>query len=46
MLHDDVLLVRRGRPLVHVRLQPVNERRRRRHTLTRPPSIDEIENYW
>jgi hypothetical protein len=41
VLGDDVLLVRRGRPLCHVRLQPVDERRRCRHALTRPPSIDE-----
>jgi hypothetical protein len=38
--------VRRGRPLIHVRLQLVDKRRRRKHTLTRPPSIDETENYW
>jgi hypothetical protein len=38
--------VRRGRPLVHVRLQLVKERRRCRHTLMRPPRIDETENYW
>jgi hypothetical protein len=41
VLGDDVLLVRRRRPLVHVRLQLANERRRRNHALTRPPSIDE-----
>jgi hypothetical protein len=40
MLGDDVLLVRGGRPLCHVRLQPVKERRRRSHALTRPPSIE------
>jgi hypothetical protein len=34
------LLVRRGRPLIHVLLQLVDERRRRSHTLTCPPSID------
>jgi hypothetical protein len=33
--------VHRGRPLVHVRLQLVDERRRRSHALTRPSSIDE-----
>jgi hypothetical protein len=33
--------VRRGRPLGHVRLQLVDEQRRRNHALTRPPSIDE-----
>jgi hypothetical protein len=41
VLGDDVLLVRRGRPLVHVQLQLADERRRRSHALTRPPSIDE-----
>jgi hypothetical protein len=41
VLGDDVLLVRRGRPLCHVRLQLVDERRHRRHALTHPPSIDE-----
>jgi hypothetical protein len=41
VLGDDVLLVPRGRPLGHVRLQLVDERRHRSHTLTRPPSIDE-----
>jgi hypothetical protein len=46
VLGDDVLFVRRGHPLVHVRLQLVYERRRHRHALTRPPSIDETENYW
>jgi hypothetical protein len=35
------MLVRRGRPLGHVRLQIVDERRRRSHALTHPPSIDE-----
>jgi hypothetical protein len=45
VLGDDILLVHRGRPLVHVRLQLADKRRRRRHTLTRPPSIDEIQNY-
>ena len=45
VLGDDVLLVRRGHPLVHVRLHLVDERRRRRHTLTRLPSIDETKNY-
>jgi hypothetical protein len=35
------MLVRRGCPLGRVRLQLVDERRRRRHALTRPPSIDE-----
>jgi hypothetical protein len=41
VLDDDVLLVRRGRPLCHVLLHLVDKRRRRRHALTRPPSIDE-----
>jgi hypothetical protein len=35
------LLVRRGRPLVHVRLQLAEKRRHRSHTLMRPSSIDE-----
>jgi hypothetical protein len=35
------MLVRSGRQLNHVRLQLVEERRRCRHALTRPPSIDE-----
>jgi hypothetical protein len=34
VLGDDVLLVRRGRPLCHVRLQPIDERRC--NTLTIP----------
>jgi hypothetical protein len=38
---DDVLLVRRGRPLGHVRLQLVGKQSRCSHTLTRPSSIDE-----
>jgi hypothetical protein len=33
--------VRRGRPLIHVRLQLADERCRRSHALTRPFSIDE-----
>jgi hypothetical protein len=33
--------VRRRRPFDHVRLQLVDERRRRSHALTRPPNIDE-----
>jgi hypothetical protein len=33
VLSDDVLLVRRGRPLDHVRLQLFDEQRRRSHTL-------------
>jgi hypothetical protein len=41
VLGDDVLLVCRGCPLGHVRQQLVDERRRHRHTLTRPPRIDE-----
>jgi hypothetical protein len=40
VLGDDVLLVRRERLLYHVRLQPFDERRRRRNALTRPPSIE------
>jgi hypothetical protein len=40
VLGDDILLVRRERPLCHVRLQLVDERRHRRHALTRPPSIE------
>jgi hypothetical protein len=47
VLGDDVLLMRRERPLYHVRLQPVDETRHLRHALTRPPSIEhEIYNYW
>jgi hypothetical protein len=41
VLGDDVLLVCRGRPLGHVQLQLVDERRHCSHALTRPPSIDE-----
>jgi hypothetical protein len=41
VIGGDVLLVRRGRPLGHVRLQLVDERHRRSHALTRPPSIYE-----
>jgi hypothetical protein len=41
VLGDDVLLVCRGRPLCHLRLQLVDERHRSKHALTRPPSIDE-----
>jgi hypothetical protein len=41
VLVDDILLVRRGRPLGHVQLQLVDERRCRCHALTRTPSIDE-----
>jgi hypothetical protein len=41
VLGDDVLLVRRGRPLCHLRLQLVDERHRSKHALTRPPSMDE-----
>jgi hypothetical protein len=39
VLGDDVLLVRRGAPFVHVRLQLADERRRHSHTLTRPPML-------
>jgi hypothetical protein len=46
VLADDVLPVCRERSLVHIRLQLVDERRRRRHALTRPPSIDETKNYF
>jgi hypothetical protein len=41
VLGENVMLVCRGHPLGHVRLQPVDERRRRRHALTRPPSTNE-----
>jgi hypothetical protein len=41
VLSDDVLLLRRGRPLVHVQLQLADERCRRSHALMRPPSRDE-----
>jgi hypothetical protein len=41
VLGDNILLMRHGRPLIHVRLQLVDERRRRNDALTHPPSIDE-----
>jgi hypothetical protein len=45
VLSENVMLVRRGHPLGHVRPQPVDERRHRKHALTRPPSTNETSNY-